>query len=158
MKNWIIGTTLMTGLALLCSCGEKSIPIQPLSQEQQQHKKDIDRCYSLMVQAGAKWYQGDQVGDICKRQNPTPPERARAKIIAHMKKSGLIPVDTNYTYQLIDGDCKLAADRYIELHNKAFLLNESNEKQRTLADALEIFNAAIEGKCLVKSEPSPRQN
>jgi hypothetical protein len=119
----------------------------PVSDEEQEHKTAIDRCFSLLVDAGAKVTEGNQVGDICRRQNPTRPERARHEIMTALAKSGLIPENMYNANSLVEGECKQAAKRYIQLHEQAYRLNEGDEKNIVLADASEIMTGAVNGRC-----------
>jgi len=141
-------TLLLMILATFCSLSGAT-PTGRLSEEQAAHQKDMDRCFSLLAEAGAKWYQGDQVGKMCEQQHPPRPERARQEIMAALAKSGLASKDAYSPYLMADGDCKRAGMKYILLNEDAYKLNEGAQKNRVLAEAKAIRDAVLAGKCPV---------
>lgn len=105
-----------------------------------------------MVEAGAKWTQGDQVGRLCERQNPTKPEIARNEIMKLLGDKGLGPQNVYSPYSLPEGECKVLAEEYIALHEKAYRLNASEEKSKTLERADMLIAAVREGSCVPKAK------
>lgn len=136
------------GTALLAGCVQKQ-PV-PQSDEPREHKASIDRCFSLMVEAGAKVIQGDQVADICRRQYPTRPDIARREIMTAMAKSGLIPENMHDPISLIEGECKQAAQQYVKLHERAYSLNDGDPKSKALSAASDIMSGIASGRCTTK--------
>ena len=105
-----------------------------------------------MVEAGAKWTQGDQVGRSCEQQNPTKPEIARNEIMKLLGEKGLGPQNVYGPYSLPEGECKVLAEEYIALQEKAYGLNTSEEKSKVLERADLLISAVREGSCVRKAK------
>ena len=143
MSKYELGLIVIVIALLAAGCSDKK-PAE--SQEQISHRKSIDSCFSLMVQAGAKWHQGDQVGDLCDRENPTPQKRARVEIMVLLAKKGLTPQNVSFPYQLPDGDCQRVAEQFIALHERAFG-QDGDAKEKTLAEAASVWAKVNNGSC-----------
>lgn len=135
---------------LAVACSKKP----ELSQEQAAHKKSIDYCFSLMVEAGAKWHQGDQVGNLCERQNPTRPQLARMELMELLGKKGLAPENLFYPSSLPDGDCKILAERFIALQEQAYG-QDGEAKSKALSEAAAMLANVEAGSCSSKAPTLP---
>lgn len=130
--------------ALVAGC---SRPEPKLSEDQLADKKSKDRCMSLVVEAGGKWYQGDQIGRMCEENNPTKPELARREIMDALSKNGLASTGEYSPYSMIDGPCKTLAEEFIAMHEKAYRLNAGEEKTKALAVADQLLAWVNAGSC-----------
>jgi hypothetical protein len=135
---------IMLLCAMTVGCSEKK-PL--LSEEEARHKAEIDSCFSLLVEAGAKWYQGDQVGNICDRRYPTRPEQARLEILGLLKTKRLVPPDASYPILLPEGNCKSLAQRYVDLNEQAYHMNSGTAKNSVLLEASNLRAAVEMGVC-----------
>lgn len=99
-----------------------------LSIEQAEHKKDIDRCMSMLVEAGAKWRQGSQVSQICESQNPSRVDRSSQQILDALSRKDLAPQNLFSVHQLPEGDCKILALEYTDLSREIFEQDPSPDR------------------------------
>jgi hypothetical protein len=143
-------------IVLLCvmnvACSEQK---SQLSEEEAQHKANIDSCFNLLVEAGAKWHQGDQVGKVCDRRYPTRPEQARAEIMNLLKIYDLVPQESSYLELLPDGDCRSLARQYVDLNDKAYHLNPGTNKDALLSEAAALDATVRSGSCVPRKSVNP---
>jgi len=140
--------TRVIAATILCASAAGCAPKKPtLSEDQLADEKSKDYCMSLLVEAGAKWYQGDQVGRICERRNPTKPELARQKIMGLLGEKGLAAQELYAPYAMPDGPCKTLAEEFLAMHEKAYRLNAGEEKTKALAIADQLLAWVSAGSC-----------
>ncbi len=67
-------------------------------------------------------------------------------------EKGLGPQDVYSPYSLPEGECKVLAEEYIALHDKAYRLNTSEEKSKALDTAEGLISLVREGTCASKAK------